>query len=267
MRRLLYFSIVLAACGDDSSDGPFGPSTIIVAVNPPANTGNTATPPASVGTMQADIEVNADPGGSAVTDATGLAVITEDLDPGNVSLVLGGGPSVSGSITSEGDVYDYAIAYNGTAAQLYPGFPIRYSVGGTVVQIASDADATSALSTDSTVAFFDEGSHVGDLKIEGSNVVLFGATDVPVVIEGNVEVRGSNVRLRGVTITGNLSVFGNGFGMSFSVVRGATQLNGQSIAFLGNVFCGGATVPSSNAAVFDNEGIAPLPRPPAPICP
>lgn len=258
----------LVACGDDPPLSPFGETSIVVVVNAPENDGNTAGVPATFGTAQGDIEIDADPGGGDVTDATGLAVVT-DLDVGNLSLIVDDGPSIPMSITSEGDVYDTAVAYDGTAAEVYPGFPIHYAIGGTVIDIATDADATEALNTDDTIVFFEDGIHAGSLVIQGSNVILFGEgfPDTSVVIEGDVEVRGGSVRLRGVTITGNLTVFGNGFGMSFSVVRGTTNLNGQAISFLGNVFCKGASVPSSNAALFDNEGLPPLAAPGAPICP
>jgi hypothetical protein len=213
--------------------------------------------------------VDARPGGADTSDATGLAIIDEDLAAGDVSIVLDDGPAIAGHFDTDGDVYDMAIAYNGTAAELYPGFPIHYAVGGDIIEIASDADATIALNTDNAIVFFEEGVHVGNLVIEGENVILFGEgfPETSVLLDGNVEVRGGKVRLRGVTITGDLRVFGNEFGMSFSVVRGAAQLNGQGISFLGNVFCGGANVPSSNAALFDNEVLAPLARPSAPICP
>jgi hypothetical protein len=260
----------LAACGgDDPIDSPFGATTIFVVVNPPENAGNTADVPATFGTLQAGVRVDAEPGGAAVTDVTGLAILEDDLAAGDVDLVLDGGPAIAGHIDSDGDVYDVAVAYDGNAAQLYPGFPIHYAVGGEIIEIASDADATIALNTDNAIVFFEEGVHVGNLVIEGGNVILFGQgfPETSVLIDGSVEVRGGKVRLRGVTITGNLSVFGNEFGMSFSVVRGTAQLNGQGIAFLGNVFCGGANVPSSNAALFDNEGLPPLARPGAPVCP
>jgi hypothetical protein len=269
MRSVLLASLLLTACGDDPVDGPFGPTRIVVVVNPPENDGNTATVPAAAGTMQAGDDVDVEPGGGATTDATGLAVIDTDIDPGSVSIILDGGPSVSATIQAEGDVYDAAIAYNGTAAAFYPGSPIHYAVGGEVVEIATDGDAAVALNTDATIVYFAPGVHIGNLVIEGGDVILFGDSflDTDVVVDGSIEVRGSRVRIRGVTITGNLTVFGNDFGMSFSVVRGSAQLNGQGISFLANVFCGGANVPSSNAALFDNEGLAPLARPGAPVCP
>lgn len=43
------------------------------------------------------------------------------------------------------------------------------------------------------------------------------------MVDGSIEVRGGNVRIRGLTITGDLTVFGNELGMSFSIVKGAVQ--------------------------------------------
>src|SRR5688572_26433802 len=106
-----------------------------VVVNPPENEGNTADLPATFGSEQADIVMDAQPGGADTTDATGLAVITDDLEAGELSLVVDGGPSI---------------------AEIYPGFPIHYAVGGDIVEIASDGDATLALNTDNTIVFFEE---------------------------------------------------------------------------------------------------------------
>lgn len=266
------FLILGAGCGSDGADPdkPFG-DTAIVVVNPAENEGNTAEPPAFVGTDVADVGVDANPGGAASTDTMGLAVLG-DLSVGSTDLVIGGGPaSVSLDIIADGDVYDAAVAYDGDGNQaaFYPGFPIRYGVGGDIVVIGSDEDPAQALSTDNTIVFFENGVHVGDLTITGEDVILFGEgiEEPSVVVDGNVEVRGGQVRIRGVTITGDLTVFGNNFGMAFSVVQGDTQLNGQAISFLRNVFCLGANVPSSNAALYANQGLPPFAAPEPPVCP
>jgi hypothetical protein len=267
---MLFAVAAAAGCGDDGVDPnlPFGETAFVVVVNPAPNEGNTVSPPAFVGAELAGVGVDADPGGSGTTDDTGLAVL-RDLDAGDVNLFVGAAAAVPLTIASRGDVYDLAVAYDGSQAGLYTGFPIRYQVGGEIVVIATDADASEALGLDDTIVFFEEGVHAGNLLIEGENVILYGDTldGEPVVIDGSVEVRGGNVRIRGVTIAGDLTVFGNNFGMSFSVVQGSTQLNGQAISFLRNVFCQGANVPSSNAALYDNEGLPPFATPPAPTCP
>lgn len=258
-----------AGCGgDDDPDLPFGETAVVVVVNPLPNEGNTTSPPAFAGTEYAGIEVDAEPGGSNTTDDTGLAVL-RDLDAGDLDLVFDGAASLPLAIAGEGDVYDLAVAHDGAEVALYPGFPIRYGVGGDIIVIATDGDAIEALNTDDTIVFFEDGIHVGNLVIEGENVILFGDSfeGEPVVVDGSIEVRGGSVRIRGVTITGDLTVFGNNFGMSFSTVQGATQLNGQAISFLRNVFCQGANVPSSNAALYDNAGLPPFPAPAAPVCP
>lgn len=274
---LVGFCLVLGAgCGSNGvdPDKPFGDTRVVVVVNPEENEGNTAQPPAVVGSEVEDVGVDANPGGAATTDEMGLAVVG-GLSVGSTDLVLGGGPaSVGFEVVGDGDVYDAAVAYSddGSQAAFYSGFPIRYGVGGDIVVIGSDEDpaqAQQALSTDNTIVFFENGEYVGDLTITGEDVILFGEgiEEPSVVVDGNIEVRGGNVRIRGVTITGDLTVFGNNFGMAFSVVQGATQLNGQAISFLRNVFCQGANVPSSNAALYANEGLPPFEAPEPPVCP
>ena len=265
--RACFLAILLAvmavACGGDVTDPdmPFGETALVTILNPPENDGNTAEPPAlaTVGVEIGGVDVDVDPGGDAVTDATGLAVI-KDLAAGAVNVIIEEGAILPLEIFRSGDLHDAAIAYDGGQAAFYPGFPIRYGVGGEIVEIPTVSDPTQALNTDDTIVFFEDGVHVGNLVIEGENVILFGEgfAEHSVVVDGNVEVRGGQVRIRGVTITGDLTVLVNNFGMSFSVVQGATQLNGQAISFLRNVFCQGANVPSSNAALYANEGLPPF---------
>jgi hypothetical protein len=125
-----------------------------------------------------------------------------------------------------------------------------------------------ALSTNGNIVFFRNGTYRGDLLITGDDVILFGEgfSERQVVIDGSVNVRGTGVRIRGFTITGDVTVPGNDFGMSFSVVQGETQILGNAVAFLRNSFCGPVTVPSSNATLLDNDGMAPLPDPSQELC-
>lgn len=267
-------SATLMGCGSrgglPDADQPFGESAVVVVVNPMVNDGNTTAIPASASTSRGDIFIDADPGGSATTDTSGLAVITE-VAAGDVALLFNGDASLPLTILSNGDVYDLAVAYNGDAVAPYPNFAIRYGVGGDIVIFGSDADPDAiaeALSTNGNIVFFRNGTYLSDLLITGDDVIFFGEgfTERQVVIDGSVTVRGTGVRIRGFTIKGDVTVSGNDFGMAFGVVQGRTQILGNAVAFLRNAFCGEVTVPSSNATLLDNEGIPPLAQPPASVC-
>jgi hypothetical protein len=267
-RWMLAALVVALGCGGDGDDLPFGDTAVVAVVNPIENDGNTAGLPAVFGDEIAELEVDVDPGGSGSTDSTGLAVI-DDVDAGDLEIQVEEAPPLALGPVVGGDVLDVAVGFDGGDEALYPGFPIRYQVGGDIVVIGIDDDATDVLTQDGLIVFFEDGVHVGDLLIQGEDVILFGEglRGDQVVVDGSIVVRGGNVRIRGITITGNLTVEGNNFGMAFSVVEGSTQLNGQAISFLRNVFCLGASVPSSNAALYDNAGLAPIPAPPSPVCP
>lgn len=262
------------ACGGDDDghdpDLPFGETAVVVTVNPVANEGNTAPLPATISDVRQGVSVDAVPGGGTTTDVDGIGVIT-DVSVGDLDLIFDDGPALPFQIMGDGDLYDVAVAYDGDTVTVLDGYPIRYGVGGEIVELASDADpamVSGALETSGNIVFFQDGVFTGDLMITGDDVTFFGEgfAEHGVVIDGSVEVRGGGVRIRGVTITGNLTVFGNDFGMSFSVVKGDTQINGNPVSFLRNAFCGEVTVPSSNASLLDNEGLAPLPAPAAETC-
>lgn len=257
-------------CATRDADRPFGDTAVVVVLNPAVNDGNTTTVPTSWSTQREGVVVDAVPGGSATTDATGLAVI-EEVVAGEVEIQFDAGPLLGFQIVSNGDVYDLAAAYNGSEVAAYPNFPIRYGVGGEIVVFNSNAspDAVAqALSTNHNIVFFQNGTYHGDLLITGDDVIFFGEgfAERQVVIDGSVTVRGTGVRIRGFTITGNITLSGNDFGMAFTVVRGETQILGNAVAFLRNAFYGPVTVPSSNATLLDNEGMSPLGDPAEELC-
>jgi hypothetical protein len=270
----------VAGCGDDDQpdgsagnrpDRPFGESAIITVVNPVVNEGHTGTVPSEHGTTRSGVFVDAVPGGEATSDSTGLAVV-KGIAQGNLALGFDKGPTLPLTVVAAGDVYDLAVAYDGSNVATFDNFPIRYGVGGQIVEFATNAppaDVELALATNANIVFFRNGRYVGDLLITGDDVIFFGEgfSERQVVIEGSVVVKGGGVRIRGFTITGDLTVEGNTFGMSFTVVRGSTDIKGNAVAFLRNGLCGSVTVPSSSASLLDNDGMAPLARPAAPVCP
>ena len=269
------FGLVLAVsgCGDDGidPDRPFGKTAIVVVVNPAVNEGNTASVPPSYDENRVDgIEVDADPGDADTTDSDGFSVL-DDLDEGELDLVFDSGPVLPFTVQQAGDVHDLAVAYNGETVEEFPNSPIRYGVGGEIKVFDTKADpqqVTDALSTDGNIVYFKNGTYQGDLEITGNDVIFFGEgfTERDVIIDGSVLVRGTSVRIRGFTVTGDITVLGNDFGMAFSVVQDKTAINGQEVSFLANHFCGQVTVPSSNATLLHNHGLAPLGEPPADLC-
>lgn len=270
----LVLSLNVVGCGDGLDFPvppfrPFGDSAVVTIVNPVVNTAHNVGGPVP-GDARSGILVDANPGGAATTDATGLARV-EPLVVGTSALIIGTAMPLSLTVPAAGDVYDLAVAYDGATATASPNFPIRYGVGGQIVVLdsrSSPAAVSEALSTDGNIVFFRNGTFVGNLNISGSDVILFGEdlTGRSAIINGSVTVNGTRVRIRGFTITGDVSVPGNDFGMAFTTVRGATHLNGNGIALLRNVLCGGATGGSGNLSLLDNAGLAPVPLP-AGVCP
>ncbi len=270
----LLLATTLIGCGNRAgsrdADQPFGDSAIVVVVNPAVNEGNTVSIPLSHGVLRGGRSVDVDPGGSSITDATGLAVINEVVS-GEVDLRVDDSTALQMTVVSDGDVYDLAVAYDGNGATAYPNFPIRYAVGGDIVVFDSNANpdaVADALSTNGNIVFFRNGTFLGDLLITGDDVIFYGEgfTERQVLIDGSVTVRGTGVRIRGFTVSGSVTVQGNDFGMAFTVVQGETRILGNAVAFLRNAFCGPVVVPSSNATLLDNEGMAPLPDPPQELC-
>jgi hypothetical protein len=260
--------------GTEEGDVRLGETTIVAVVNPVPNQGNTAPLPAAhTPALRADVPIDADPGGQAVTNATGLGVV-QGLDAGPLDLLFGPAPGAAlpFTVVRDGDVYDLAVGYDGTNVQAIQNFPIRYPIASDIIQIGATAtprDLAGALETNGTTVVVSMGRYVGDLTITGDDVLFFGEgfTERAVVIDGSVRVRGTGVRIRGFTITGDLIVEGNLFGMGFTVVQGSTDIRGNAVAFLRNAFCGDVTVPSSSASLFDNEGMPPLPIPVLPCAP
>lgn len=267
-----------AGCGSDETGTPgpltgpavtAGTTALIAILNPVANAGHTTGVPTEAGDARNMITVNAEPGGEDVTEA-GIAVVP--VDPGPVDVHVGPA-SLPLTVVAAGDVYDAPIAFNGSGAAYFENTPIRYPVGEASGAIFFEVvtpltEIEAKLGVDNTVVVLGNGIYKGNLTIDGTDVLIYGEgfTEHEVVIEGSVTVNGTNVRMRGVTITGDLAAKGNNFGISFSLVKGTTSISGNGGAFVANVFCGNAAVPSSNATLLDNYGVEPLTALPPGTC-
>jgi hypothetical protein len=244
-------------------------------LNPVVNAGHATGTPGIVGDIHDGVRVHADPGGEDTTDVTGLAVVGAERGPTVVTLgEQDDAPTeLTLTVVAEGDVYDAAVGYDGTVADYFELTPIRHAVGEPSGAIYIEPDTAigeieSTLESDDVVVVLRPGVYAGDLTIRGRGALLFGEgfSGDAVVIDGSVTALGEEVRLRGLTITGGVTSAGNSFGMSFSRVFGDASITGNGGAFLRNVFCAAVDVPSSNAALLDNYGVAPIEAVPPERC-
>lgn len=248
----------------DTADIPAGSTVLVAIVNPVVNTPHNTGVPGEQGDVRDGVDIDPEPGGAAVT-VDGLAVAAVPV--GSIDVAIG--PAVLGlDVDAAGDVFDAPLAFDGSRAAYFANTPIRYPVGEGGGAIFFDPDVAlseiaTTLEKDNVVVVLRPGVYTGDLVIKGRDVLIFGEgwTDLAVVIDGSVSVEGNGIRVRGVTITGELASKGNAFGISFSRVLGTTSITGNGGAFVRNIFCGPTVVPSTDATLLDNYGVAPIETP------
>jgi hypothetical protein len=258
MRRLLgvLAALVLAGCGAETprATGRFGEVTsAVVVVNPIINQGSTTT--VTPGTRREGVVFKAADLEPVETDSTGLALV-EELPTGTVTLDFDPG-TYSFPVAREKELYDVVVAYrDGQVQPLFP--PVRYPIGGQVVELEPGDSIAQAAATDDTIIMLAPGTYPGNFELRSEGVLIFGAwspEDGPLsIIEGDVTVLGGANRIRGVKINGRLTSNANSLSVAFSDIASAT-ITGNGVSLLRNRFTGQASVPSSSAVLVDNTGI------------
>jgi len=266
-RRAGVLVLGLGACGDGTTaptEVPYGETSFVVLTNPLVNEAN-QTPVSAPGSAQSGVSVSVQGGVSAMTNASGVAVLSPVTAGARVLTFSGNGTSgdVQLEIASQ-TLKEVAVATGGTGARVMA--EISYAFGGTVVEIIPSmtiAEVNAALAGSNRIVFLGAGTYSGDLVFSGSSVTLYGegATGGTVTIDGNVLVNGSQNRIRGARITGDLTVPGSGFGMSFSRVAGDANISGSSSVLLLSAFCGTVTIGGSGSTLLGNAGLAPVAAP------
>jgi len=266
--RLLTVAALTAsalACGGDRATGPvdipFGQTTVVVIANPFLNTFNQGQFP-DPGSARIGITVFAAQGPTALTDASGVAVLGP-LASNEARLSFRGG-GTTGQVTVDMlpmDLKEVAVALSPSTAAIMT--EVAYRFGGQVVEItpAMPVDEVNAeLARSNIIVLLRSGRYDGDLRFTGSNVTLFGEgpRGGAVTLNGNVTVPGSRNRIRGARISGSLVVQGSDFGMSFSRVDGSFTLSGSGAVLLLNRLCGASQVTGSTPTLLGNQGLAPL---------
>ncbi len=264
--RYLLLSLLFAsaaACGGDpettvvttGTPGDFGTSTsAVILVNPRINQGSRTT--VSPGLVRDGVEIGVEGTNLlSITDTAGIAVLS-GLPTGDVTFDFGTG-KLPVRIQQAREMYDVVVALDAAGVRTIFD-PVRYPIGGTRVRVAPGGDIAAAAEKDGTIILLAEGEYPGGFEVKADGVLIFGAwspTAGPLsVIEGDVTVRGGNVRMRGVSVTGTLHANANGFSGAFNSFGGA-EISGNGVTLLRNKFpTGGATVnvPSSNAVLVGN---------------
>jgi hypothetical protein len=266
--RALAFLLCAAACGDDSAattpdaNDPttvaFGTTAIVVVVNPIVNDANAKSVP-SPGPSRTDVVLTTDDNVTATTGANGIAVLAP-VTPGMRTITVSG--AATGTFTvavASSTLREVALATDTNRAELMVNVDYKADQAMEVDASMTNTQVNDILAVSDRVVFFKGGTYVGDLDFGGSRVTLFGEGVLggKVSIEGNVVVSGSDSRIRGADITGNLTIPASKVGISFSRVSGATMSAGSDGMLLANALCGAESITGSGTIVLGNAGAAP----------
>jgi hypothetical protein len=237
---------------------PLGQTAFVVLVNPTVNLSNKAMVP-PIGAFRSGVAVGVVGGPAETTDRYGIAALTP-VTAGSKTVTLPSGQFAA--TIADKDVRDLFIAWPGSTAALMT--EVTYPFGGTLVDAGSlnNQQINAELAKDSLVVYLPRGNYAGNLNFAGNGVSVYaeGAAGGLVTLNGNVNVTGSNNRLRGVRVLGNVAITGNGFSMTYGRVDGTTQALGADIRLLRNALCGTVTVTGANLMLLDNAGPAPIPK-------
>jgi len=261
---LAFAILVVAGCGGGSGTTPtqvrFGDTALVVVVNPVVNDANVRAVP-TPGQTRANVRLTTDDGISATTSADGTAVLSP-LTAGMRTITVSGA-NVGGSFTvtmTAGELREVALATQGPSSQIMLQLDYKSDKVTEISPAMTIADVNAALAVSDTVVFLKGGVYTGDIDFSGSRVTLFGEGVMGgnVEVHGNVTVSGSDSRIRGTRITGDLTMPASGLGLTFSRVDGSTVSEGSDATLLGNAICGTETITGSGSFVVGNSGVAPI---------
>jgi len=253
---------LLSACTSTPMDiAAISPGTtaMVAVVNPVVNIGHHGSPPSQLATRHG-IRLDANPGTAATSGYTGLVALALDVGRGRLNVA---NDSLSLDVDAVGDILDGVIAFDGQRAEWFDRTPIRYPLGANpwvITPETSAEDVAFALDADHGVVVFEPGEYFMDLEIKGKHVTLYGWTHngLPVLINGDVTIRGKDARVRGLTVLGHLEVGGDDAALSFNTLVSTAKLDGDYGVYLGNGFCRDVELKEHHPHLLDNRGLPPL---------
>jgi hypothetical protein len=92
-----------------------------------------------------------------------------------------------------------------------------------------------------------------DLNVDGNNVVLYGDDPATSTLDGSLTVDGNNTVVRGITITGDVSIIKNDATFVYCVIRGSLTITANNAIIAGCEIWGDVTVEGNNASLKGNR--------------
>jgi hypothetical protein len=121
----------------------------------------------------------------------------------------------------------------------------------------TQGDIDVVQNANNTTVVFDESSNgvpfAGDVNVDGNDVAIYGNGPDNTIIEGDVVISGNNVRLRGVTIAGNLSITLNSAAVVLSRIHGDVLITKNGTVFVENDVYGDFTSTSNGNVLVGND--------------
>lgn len=93
----------------------------------------------------------------------------------------------------------------------------------------------------------------GDLAIDANNVILYGDDPATSVLDGNLGIDGNNAVVRGVRVTGDVTVTKNGATFFHCVIEGNLTINGNNTVIAGCDVLGSVTITGNNTKLVGNH--------------
>lgn len=214
----LVTSVLVAACGSEDSsvdnEYPYDPDKTTII-------GGGNTDPVET------------PDGNDCIDVDGACVTPQDDcgDDGTADVI----------VDDKGNVVD-VICYptSGAPVEEIPAesVPVEKTQNGSVVVI----DAA------------DDGEDIeGDLSVDANNVVIYGESPDVAVIGGDLVITKNNTTVRGVRITGNVTIEYNNANLVFCVIEGDLTILGNNNTVAGCDVWGSVTITGENAVLVSNH--------------